>query len=113
MGIKSNWARWAKDGIKWPFMHDPVNGKPSITVLFSYVTFVLTVISVIALHFYPQTLTATGVTMGFWGMATVFYMLRKISKAKFNADERSFELEGETSPDDDSSTPKSDDNVGN
>lgn len=113
MGIKQTWARWAKDGVKWPLMHDPVDGKPSITAMFAYATFILTVSSVVSLHFFPEILAATGVTMGFWGMATVFYLLRKITKAKFDADDRSFELDGENATPSTTATTPSDDNVGN
>ncbi|MGH7241007.1 MAG: hypothetical protein ACREGB_01785, partial [Candidatus Saccharimonadales bacterium] len=74
---------------------------PSITVLFAYVTFVLAVGSVIALHFFPKFLAATGVSILFWALATVFYMMRKLHKASFDLKNQSLNLD---SGDDDKKT---------
>jgi len=101
------WEKWCKEGLRWPYLHDPVSKKPSVTLLFPYITFVIAAISTILLHFWPSLLLATGTSIIFWAMATVFYMLRKLSKAKFSLESRSFELdsgssteEPEISPDD-------------
>ena len=112
MGFKDTWARWAKDGLKWPLMHDPVDGKPSVTVMFAYLTFILASCSVIGLHFFPSTLAASGVAIGFWSMATTFYLLRKISKAKFDLKNQGFELDGDDTKPEATPTSSNDDNVG-
>lgn len=80
-------------GIKFPYAYDVTTGKPSITLLFPYVTFVIAVVSVIALHFSIGLFIATSTAIGFWVIAVIFYMLRRISKAKFDLDDKSFELE--------------------
>ena len=81
------------NGIHLPYAHDPVSGKPSITLLFPYITFVLSVISLVLLHIKPSLIVATTTTLIFWGISVVFYMLRKLSKAKFDLDDKSFELD--------------------
>lgn len=47
-------------------------------------------------------LIATGMSIFMWAIATVFYMLRKLSKAKFDIENKSFELD---SGEDEESTP--------
>lgn len=89
------WKRISEEGMRWPFLHNPVTGKPSITLLFPYITFVLAFISVILLHIWPNMVIATGTSLIFWAMSTIFYMLRSLSKAKINLEEKSFELDGE------------------
>lgn len=83
-------------GIHFPYAYDPVEAKPSITLLFPYVTFILAVISLIALHFRPELLTATLTSIAFWGIAVVFYRLRKIDKLKFNLRDQSVEVGGDS-----------------
>lgn len=115
MGFKDTWARWAKDGLKWPLMHDPVDGKPSVTVMFAYLAFVLAVCSVIALHFFPSIFTATCTAIGLWSVATTFYLIRKLNKAKFDLKNQAFELDGGDDGTGDTSTtvkPSNDDTVG-
>ena len=116
MSFKDTWARWAKDGLKWPLMHDPVDGKPSVTVMFAYLAYVLTFCSLIALHFVPSIFMATATTIGFWSIATTFYLLRKITKAKFDVKSQSFELDGEDAkpetPAPAPAAPSNDDTVG-
>lgn len=79
-------------GMYLPFAHDPVSGKPSVTLLFPYLTFVLAFLSTIALHFKASLLVATSVSISFWALAVIFYMMRKITKAKVDLDDKSFEL---------------------
>lgn len=87
------WKEMCVNGIHLPYAHDPVSGKPSITLLFPYITFVLSVISLVLLHIKPSLIVATTTTLIFWGISVVFYMLRKLSKAKFDLDDKSFELD--------------------
>jgi hypothetical protein len=86
--------KWSQIGVMWPFVHDGSTKKPSITIAFAYVSYLMVVISVVCLHFKPELLTATLTTISVWLAAVVFYMLRKLTKAKVDLDDRSFELDG-------------------
>jgi hypothetical protein len=102
--LSQKWKSWSEVGIRLPFIHDSTTGKPSITLLFPYITFVLATISIILLHIKTDLAVATWTTIGFWIVSTVLYMLRRISKAKFDLDDKSIELdsgddEKESSPD--------------
>lgn len=83
-----------------PLGYDPVSKLPSITITFAHVSFTLLMISYLrylhgdspAMHVY--------VGMGIWVLATIFYLMRKITKAKLDLQEKSFELSnGEDSDD--------------
>ena len=91
--MKKLWDKWCNEGLRWPYLHDPITKKPSITLLFPYITFVIAMISLIFLHFFPSVIIATSASIIVWAMAVVFYMLRKLSKAKFSLEDRSFELD--------------------
>ena len=91
--IKDIWKSWTTNGIFLPFAHDPTTNKPSITLFFPYATFCLSTLSIVALHFKKDLAIATWTTIGFWIIATVLYMLRRITKAKFDLDDKSIELD--------------------
>lgn len=57
-------------------------------------TFHLALCSVIALHFWAVE-AATWTAIGFFGLCMVFYMLKSLSKAKVDLDDRSIELDSE------------------
>lgn len=80
-----------------PYAHDPVTGKPSVTLLFLYITFVMASGSLLALHFKPSVLPATITSIIFWAMSMVFYRLRKLDKASF--DLKNGKIEVEDTPD--------------
>jgi hypothetical protein len=82
-------------GIYFPFAYDPTTKQPSVTLLFSYITFIMSAISVTALHFKQTLLVPTLITLLFWCVSVVFYMIRSIQKAKIDFDDKSIELEGE------------------
>lgn len=92
------WENWSKSGMQWPLAYDPVSQLPSLTLTCSYVSFILAFVSVIFLHIYPQTMfvpTSTAIT--FWFLSTMFYLLRKITRAKVDLKDKSVDLEGDTS----------------
>jgi len=93
--MKEFWKSLSTNGIHVPFIFDGETGKPSITLMFAYVTFVLAVISLVALHFRSELLTATITSITFWAVAVVLYRMRKIDKLKFNLEERSVEVGAE------------------
>lgn len=95
------WNYMCEQGLRLPLAFDPVNKMPSITLLFAHITFILASVSTIALHFKPTLFIPTCTSIIFWVIATVLYMLRKISKAKFDLQSKSFDLEN----DDDSKKP--------
>jgi len=94
-GIKNLWITGSTKGWHLPFLHDPITKRPSITLLFPYITFVLSVISLIVLHFKPSVIVATSTSLVFWAMSVVFYLLRKLHKSKINISTGTLELEGE------------------
>jgi len=91
-GLKKLWKFASEEGMRLPFIQDPVSKKPSITLLFPYITFVLAFISTIFLHFFPSVFLATTTSIVFWVLSVVFYQIRKLQKAKFDLDDKSIEL---------------------
>lgn len=83
----------SEQGLRLPFAYDPVFNKPSITLLFAYIAFLISAISLIALHFKDTLLTATAMTFVFTGMMIVFYLIRSINKAKIDLDDKEIDLE--------------------
>jgi hypothetical protein len=86
--IKDYLKRCHDAGFYVPYFHDPVSNKPSVTMTFAYITFVLACISVIMLHRDSTNLSATWTAIGFWASATVLYMIREINKLKVDLDDR-------------------------
>lgn len=87
--------KWCIEGMNVPYFKDPSTGKPSLSTVFPYVSFVMTVASVIALHFRPSLVMATSTTMAFWVLSVIFYKFRGFSKAKIDLDDKSLEVEGD------------------
>lgn len=79
-------------GLKFPFAHDPVQKKPSITLLTYYISFYMSVVSLVWLHFSQESVVATSLTMLFWVLSYIFYRLRKLDKAKISLEDKSIEL---------------------
>jgi hypothetical protein len=91
--------KWSKRGLYLPYAFDALSGKPSITLLFNYVVSVVTLTSVISLHFDQSLMSATIVTITLWVLSTIFYMLRKLTSAKIDISEQSIELNGDKDED--------------
>ncbi len=77
--------------LKIPFAIN-TDGKPSITLLFSVITFVIAVLSVIALHFFNCSV-ATFYSIVFWAIATAFYKMKNIDKLSIS--QNSIEIDDE------------------
>lgn len=96
--LSEHWSRWSTKGMEWPFVHDPVKGKPSVTLLFFYITFCLTTLAISAsstmLIIKGSYLQATMMPMLAWFSAFVFYRLRRLDSVKINLAEKSVELDG-------------------
>ncbi len=72
--------------------YDPISQKPSITLLMTYVSFILSVVSVVLLHFQSLLMGAVA-ALTMMTITTIFYLIRSLNKAKINLEEKSFELE--------------------
>lgn len=88
---------WSATGLKVPFARDAATNKPSVTLFFAYITFLIACVSIICMHFLEKLALATWTSMGFWFLATVLYMMRQISKAKLNFKDKSVDLEDDES----------------
>lgn len=93
--IKSFFKFASEQGLRLPFVYDAVSGKPSVTLLFTYITFILAMTSVIAFHFVDSLLSPAITSISFFALCTVFYLLRRLTKFKVDLDDRSIDLEGE------------------
>lgn len=92
--ILSKYEEWATKGMKLPFVHDATSNKPSVTLFFPYASFGVALCSVIALHFKQDLFVPTCVSILFWVISTVLYMIRKLNKAKFDLTAKSIEIDG-------------------
>jgi hypothetical protein len=91
--LKQFFANANNLGLNFPMVRDPVTKQPSITLLFASITFSLAFVSVVCLHFKLELFVATATALTFWAVAVVFYMIRHLGKAKFDLDDKSFEIE--------------------
>jgi hypothetical protein len=85
---------WSETGLRLPGAYDVKNGKASVTLMFAWISFFVAIISVVMGHFKQLDLSATWTAIGFWFLCTALYMLRKLQKLKFDADDKSIELDG-------------------
>lgn len=93
-GIKQFFTYGSEKGLKFPYAHDGVTGKPSVTLFFSYVAFYLTMASLIALHFDGGLFVASVTTAIYSCIMIIFYLIRTIKRAKIDLDDKSLDLEG-------------------
>ena len=82
-------------GITLFYAYDPISQKPSITLFMAYVSFIIAIAAGIYSLFFPSSLIGTFALMTFAIVYTILYMVRSINKAKFNLQEKSFELQNE------------------
>ena len=97
--ISSWWNRISEEGLRFPFVHSPTANKPSVTLMFVYLSFVLAFISLISAHFSLAVIPATAMCILFWSLSVVFYRIRKMDKAKFDLDDKSISIEGNNDDD--------------
>ena len=72
---------------------DTQTNKPSITITYSIVTFLMSIGSIILLYFHLAVLPFVMANLIFWFLATVLYIIRKINKASFDIETKTFSLE--------------------
>jgi hypothetical protein len=79
--------------VVWPLLQakDLATGEVSFRLWCAWWSFHLALLSVIALHFFPVS-TASWTAIGFYALSMVFYMLKKLTSAKIDLDDRSVEL---------------------
>lgn len=96
--IKKTWHIWGTEGMKWPFAYDPVKQKPSVTLLFFYISFCLAAsavsVSSIMLVLKGDYLIATFMPMLMMYSGFIFYRLRRLDSVKINLAEKSIDLDG-------------------
>lgn len=92
------WHSWSENGMRWPFVHDPVKGKPSVTLLFFYISFTIATITVstssILMLIKGDYLSATFMPMLMMFSGFIFYRMRRLDSVKINLQERSIDLDG-------------------
>jgi hypothetical protein len=84
---------WSEKGLDLPFFRAVIDNKISITLWFAYISFIIMIASLIGLHFKPNFLIPTTITIVVWVIATIFYLIRRIHKAKLDFNNKSLELE--------------------
>ena len=78
--------------IKFPFAIDKATGKPSVTLFFAYVAFIIASCATGYLIYRDAVVGTTSALMLFFGCLLI-YRLRQIDKFKVNLSERSLEVE--------------------
>jgi hypothetical protein len=86
-----------KGNLQLPYMYDPATQKSSLTALFAYMSFILVIASIVALHFKPALIVACSLSIFVWMFAMVLYLMRHLTKAKIDLANKSFDLEGDDS----------------
>jgi hypothetical protein len=81
-------------GMLLPTAHDPVPGKPSVSLLFAYLSFIGTFVTNCYLTYKDPTLGTTGFII-FFTLCMVFYLIRRLKKFSADLDDKSINLEGE------------------
>lgn len=85
----------SKKGFYFPSAYDAVNKLPSSSLLFSHISFMVSIGAIVYLC-YQEIDKGVYAAMIFSGMNMVFYLMRRIGKFKIDADDKSIELESET-----------------
>lgn len=90
--LKSLFEFSAKSGLNLPTAFDADKQGPSVSLLFANISFYLAICTIIYLTT-KDTFAGTMAAMAFAALYFIFYMLRKLNKAKLDLDDRSVELE--------------------
>jgi hypothetical protein len=96
--VMKRWEKWCKQGMHWPFVHDPVRKKPSVTLMFFYLGFFTAFgsvsVSSIILLISKEYMKATIMPMMLLYSCFIFYRLRRLDSVKINLEEKSLDLSG-------------------
>jgi len=85
-------------GLYMPLAWDGDKKPASARLLFAHISFWVAVISVVALHFWSSILPATTTAILFFMLCTILYMLKNLTKAKVDLDDKSIDLEADAEP---------------
>lgn len=92
----NDWLNENRDyGLSLPLAYDPVTEKASVTLFMAWVSFVICAVGNILIWFKADSITAALVNILFCSLMVVFYMIRKITTARFDLQNKSFELSNE------------------
>lgn len=86
-------------GLPLPHAYDPVAKQASFRLLTAYISFLVAVGSIVSLHVWPSLLSATITSISFYGLCMIFYMLKKLTGAKIDLDDKKIELSNDNSVD--------------
>ena len=94
--IKSILKYGSSHGLDLPFAYDGVTGKPSVTLMAVHITFTLSCIAFLLYLYFPALVHQVWTGIGFWCLANVFYLMKKITKVKASLEEKSIDLEDDS-----------------
>lgn len=92
--LQKYWEKAINLGLPLPHAYDPVEKIPSFRLLSAYISFLLTICSIVYLHIIDPH-SGTLAALGLWTLAMVFYLLKKLSSAKIDFAEKKFEVNSE------------------
>lgn len=84
-------------GWKFPAAYDNDKPGPSVSLLFAHISFYVATLATIYL-LYKDHIAGTASALIMAGLYFVFYMMRRLTKAKFDIDDRSIDLENNETP---------------
>jgi len=88
----------SKNGVHFIYAVDPETQKPSVTLFFAYVTYLVCLFSIAFLFFKPDVLSPAIVSITVWVISFVLYRMRRLDKLKVDLDDRSIELDAQDEP---------------
>jgi hypothetical protein len=90
--IKALFEFASKNGLYFPAAHDADKKAPSVTLFFAHVSFAVCTGSIIYL-LYKDTLAGATAALIYWTLATVFYLMRHLTKFNVNLKDKDVSLE--------------------
>ena len=90
--IKAFFEFASTNGLWLPAAFDSQSKGPSVSLLFSHIANSVAIVAIIYLT-YKDTMAGTIAAMLYASLMIAFYLLRKLTKVKFDLDEKSLDLE--------------------
>lgn len=90
--IKQIFEFSSKNGLFLPSAYDADKGGPSVSLLFSHIANLVAIFSIIYLVI-KDTTTGTIAAMIYASLMIVFYLMRRLTKVKFDLDDKEIDLE--------------------
>jgi hypothetical protein len=95
----------SNEGLKVPYLIDPVTKEPSVTLLFTYISFLVCLLSIIVLHFIPAVQSASITSISLFVICLIFYRLRKLDDVSINLKSGEVEIKSDDGDDNKSNGP--------